>query len=116
MKKMRIVLLALVFLCSLAACGKEPEVGIEAPISKKDVLEKKQEQSAETKSENPPEGSEESGKKEEPVLDSWEEKLKDTYWTAYELNDGFGVETLPSDYKWMDLILRADGTAQFREV
>ena len=105
MKKILGYLLALALIISLSACGKDTvaEGGADSPAPKKNGLEQNREELA-------------GQAVEEPVQESLEEKLADTYWTAYELNDGFGVEELPADYKWMDLILRSDGTAQFREV
>lgn len=45
----------------------------------------------------------------------------DTYWTAYEWEAGEHrtenmLTTLPNEEWWVDLILRADGTAQLRDV
>jgi len=118
MKRMVIKLIALALIVSLVACGKvEKTTDTESMESVKNTLENSQEETVENTAVEI-EKSKENLETEITVQESLQEKLlkEDTYWTAYELKDSFGVEALPADYKWIDLILWADGSAQLREV
>jgi len=130
MKKIVASFLVLVLSISLAACGKTEKAADSQPIESvqntaeesreefvQNTVEEGKDEPAETSIEDTKEEKEEI-KAEEPAKESLQDKLlkEDTYWTAYELRDAFGAEKLPADYKWIDLILRADGSAQFREV
>lgn len=110
--------LALVLSISLAACGKaDSEAEVEYIEPPKNTVEKSQEESANKTTEDTKTDKKEI-KAEESSQESLQDELlkEDTYWTAYELVDFFGAEKLPADYKWIDLILWADGSAQLREV
>lgn len=40
----------------------------------------------------------------------------DTYWSAYKIDEMGNIRNLPDDSLWIDLTLREDGTAQYRNV
>lgn len=110
--------LVLVLSISLAACGKaDMETNAEDIKSSPNTVEESQVELEEKAAEDTVTDKEEKNK-EESAPESLQAKLlkEDSYWTAYELKDYQGTEELPTDNKWIDLILRADGSAQLREV
>lgn len=118
MKRIVGIFLVLVLGVYLAACGKADIATDAEPIeSTKKKVEKSQEESEE-KPVADTETDEEEIKAEESEPESLQDKLlkENSYWTAYELKDYFGTEALPTEYKWIDLLLWADGRAQLREV
>lgn len=115
MKKIVGSFLVMVISIFLAACGKtDTEINTDDIKAPKSTVEKSQEEPKEKDIVPNKEGI----KTEESASENWQDKLlkEDSYWTAYELKDFLGLEELPADDKWIDLILWADGRAQLREV
>lgn len=116
MRKQQMLFLVLLLIICLSGCGGDKEqIPSEADSSEENIADVQEESdSVVGENSNVDAVTQQSDEQEENIFS------KDTFWTAYRW---FSYETeedtdflLPTDIWWIDLLIRADGTAQLRDV